>query len=88
MDISQYAPLIEAEAARRSLREYVRQAWPVLEPASPFVSNWHLDCVADHLQAVTNGQIRKLIINIPPGHMKSLSACVFWPTWEWIHQPG
>jgi len=33
--------------------------------------------------AVSCGEIRKLIINIPPRHMKSLAVCVFWPAWEW-----
>jgi hypothetical protein len=39
------------------------------------------------LQAVTEGRLRNLIINVPPGHAKSLRAGVFWPAWVWIDRP-
>ena len=44
-------------------------------------------CMADHLEAVTRGDIRKLLINVPPRHMKSLLVSVFWPAWEWTRWP-
>jgi phage terminase large subunit-like protein len=72
---------------RVSLYEYVRQAWPVLEPATPFIDNWHIGCICEYLQAVSALQIRNLIINVPPRHMKSLLVSVFWPTWSWISAP-
>lgn len=78
---------IDAELARRSLREFVKQAWHVLEPDNVYVSNWHIDAICDHLEACSRGEIKKLIINIPPGHMKSLLTCVFWCAWEWINKP-
>lgn len=42
------------------------------------------------LEAVTAGKITRLLINIPPGMMKSLLVSVFWPAWEWGPggQPG
>lgn len=73
--------------ASSSLRTFNRLAWKIVEPSTPYVSSWHIDCIADHLEAVTAGQIRRLIINIPPRAMKSLSTCVFWPAWEWISAP-
>ena len=78
---------VSAEVCRRSLRRFVREAWHVPEPASPFVSGWHLDCIADHLEAVTRGEIRNLLINMPPRHSKSLQVGVFWPCWEWVSHP-
>src|ERR1035438_4064791 len=78
---------IDQELARRSLREFVRQAWPTVEPATPFVPGWHIDATIDHLEAVSRGQIRNLLINVPPRHMKSLLVSVFWPAWEWIRFP-
>lgn len=69
------------------LGAFVREGWHVVEPASPYVPGWHLDAIAEHLEAVTHGKIRNLIINIPPRHMKSLSVCVFWPCWEWTEDP-
>jgi hypothetical protein len=58
-----------------------------LEVGTPLVWNWHLDVICAHLEAVTEGHIRRLLINIPPGHMKSLIVSVFWPAWMWLHHP-
>lgn len=74
---------IEREACRRSLATFIRQAWAVLEPGQPYVHGWHVDAMAEHLQAVTGGQITRLLINIPPGTMKSMMVSTFWPAWEW-----
>ena len=78
---------IDREFAARSLTEFVRLAWPVLEPATPFVPGWHIDAIIEHLEAITRGQILNLVINVPPRHMKSLLVSVFWPSWEWIRWP-
>src|SRR5438552_9602232 len=78
---------LDAELAARSLREFVRQAWPILEPSTPFVLGWHIDAIIEHLEAVSHGQIRNLLINVPPRHMKSLLVSVFWPAWEWLRWP-
>ncbi len=74
--------------AEQSLAEYVRQAWHVVEPTVKYVHGWHIDAIADHLEACSDGTIRNLIINIPPRHAKSLTVSVFWPSWLWISRPG
>ena len=78
---------VRAEQARRSLRVFVREAWRLVEPDTPFVPNWHLDAICDHLEAVTKGDIPKLLINIPPGCAKSLLVA-FWAAWEWATTPS
>lgn len=78
---------IQAEKARRSLYEFVKQGWHVIEPATPFCEGWHLEAICHHLESVTRGDIRRLLINIPPRHAKSLICSVFWPMWVWIEQP-
>ena len=78
---------IDRELAGRRLAEFVRQAWGVVEPSTPFVPGWHIDAIIEHLEAVSHGQIRNLLINVPPRHMKSLLVSVFWPAWEWIRWP-
>ena len=78
---------IDGEQGARHLRDFVRIAWPIVEPATPFVPGWHIDAIVEHLEAVTLGEIRNLIINVPPRHMKSLLVSVFWPAWEWIRFP-
>jgi predicted phage terminase large subunit-like protein len=80
--------LIKIAGAEVSLRLYIEQAWSVLEPTTPFISGWHLDAICDHLEAVFKGDIRNIIINIPPRHMKSLAVSVFFPTWVWINDPS
>src|SRR5580698_3143509 len=75
---------VNAELARRWFREFIRQAWHVVEPGRTFISSWHVDAMADHLQAISEGRIKNLLINIPPGHGKSLIVSVLWPAWLWI----
>ena len=76
-----------ADDARRSLRAFVAAAWPVLEPGTPYVPNWHIDATSDHLEAISRGELQRLVVNIPPRHMKSLAVTVFWPMWEWLTHP-
>jgi predicted phage terminase large subunit-like protein len=88
----QEAPLPSREAvykilAERSLREFIEQAWHIIEPLAPFVPGWHIDCLCEHLEAVSTGQINRLIVNEPPRTMKSGLISVFWPTWEWATRP-
>lgn len=73
----------ERELCSRSLVDFIRRAWPVLEPEQPYVHGWHMDAIAEHLEAITAGQITRLLINVPPGTMKSMSVGVLWPAWEW-----
>jgi predicted phage terminase large subunit-like protein len=79
---------IEAELGRRDLWRFVQLAWPQVEPATPLDKTaWHIPVVCDHLQAVTEGKIKRLLINIPPAFGKSLITAVFWPVWEWVRDP-
>lgn len=66
-----------------SLLEFTRRAWPVLEPSNRFVSGWAIEAIAEHLEAVTRGEIKRLLINVPPGFSKSMLTNVLWPAWEW-----
>lgn len=75
---------IRAEKAKRSLLEFVRQSWQYIEPGAPFVEGWHHGAICDHLQAVTRGQIRKLVISVPPEHSKSTIVAKCWPAWGWV----
>jgi len=83
--------LAKAQAKRTSrpysLHEHIKRYWPIVEPAYAFIDNWHIGAISEHLTAVTDGEIRNLIVNIPPGCMKSLLVDVFWPTWEWTWMP-
>jgi len=72
---------------RRSLKEFTKNSWQTIEPGRDFYDNWHIDAISEHLQAVVEGKIKRLIINIPPRHMKSISVAVALPAWTWTVQP-
>lgn len=56
----------------------------MLNPATPYVHDWHHDVIAEHLEALHRGQITRLQINQPPGTMKSTIASIcFGGPWEW-----
>jgi predicted phage terminase large subunit-like protein len=78
---------VEAAQTVRHFSRFVRKAWPLVDPA-PLIWNWHLDVLCDHLQAVAEGRIRKLAINIPPGHAKSMIVSVLYPAWRWARDPS
>jgi hypothetical protein len=71
------------ERCENSMLDFVEHVWPVVEPSRPFVRGWVLEAIADHLRAVTEGHIKRLLINVPPGFTKSLMTDCFWPAWEW-----
>lgn len=77
----------EAELGKRSLADFARMAWPTLEPATPLKWGWVLDAVCDHLEAVSRGETTNLLMNVPPGSMKSLLTGVIFPAWEWTTRP-
>jgi hypothetical protein len=68
------------------LRLYIREAWHVVEPSTVYLENWHIDLIADYLQAVTLGQIKRLLINLPPRYAKSTCVSIMWPTWVWTRE--
>lgn len=74
--------LIEKLSCERSLYYFVKKAWPYFDP-QPFVGGFHLEAICEHLQAVTRGEIKRLLINIPPGLSKSSVVAVCWPAWAW-----
>lgn len=80
---------IQAELARRSLADFFRHSWSILEPATTLVWNWHLQAICDHVQALFEGRIpsRNLIINVPPGSSKSRIVSVCTTAWRWIDYP-
>lgn len=67
------AELAKRERRKRhkaSLLEFVKDYWSILEPGRPFVEGWALKSVCEHLEAVSRGEITRLLINVPPGFMK------------------
>jgi len=69
------------------LHEFIKQGWRTVEPGD-YVDGWHIGIICDHLEAVHRGEIKRLMINMPPRHMKSLAVSVFFPAWSWLQNPG
>lgn len=67
----------------RRLIDFMEFYWPVLHPGKQIRRGWALEAICEHLEAVTRGEIRHLLINVPPGFSKSMATNVFWPAWEW-----
>src|ERR1700760_2729437 len=59
-----------------------------LNPQAELTMNWHIEVIAAALTAVQEGKIRRLIINLPPRHLKSLMASVAFPAWCLAHDPS
>ena len=70
-------------AAIQKFSAFVRLLWGVVEPSS-LEWGWHMQLICDALQAVAEGRIRRLIVNVPPGFSKSLLTSVFFPAWKWL----
>jgi predicted phage terminase large subunit-like protein len=81
------AEILERRAAAKNLHSFIGQAWPWVEGTKPFVDGWHIKAIAEHLEALKNGDIRRLLINIPPRCCKSTILSVMLPAWWWISSP-
>lgn len=77
-----FRELAEREECEDNLYKFLQGGWKYIDPA-PFVGGWHLEAIAEHLEAVTYGQIKRLLINVPPRSSKSSLCSVAWPAWTW-----
>ena len=73
---------------RTDLHTFIRRSFAQLNPQTEFLSNWHIEVMAAKLEACRQGKIRRLIINVPPRHLKSLCASVAFPAWCLGHNPA
>lgn len=77
----------QAQEWSGSLRLFVREAWGELGIGAGFVGGWHLDALCEHLEAVSTGELRRVVVCVPPGSTKSTVCSVCWPVWEWTRDP-
>lgn len=87
MGLPSRARIDREQVRRHGFAEFARRAWSHAEP-SPLVWSWHMDAIAEHLQALAQRQIRDLAIFVPPGLSKSRMASVLFPAWVWTFDPG
>jgi len=66
---------------RSDLGYFAERCFCELNPQAAFLTNWHIEVIAAKLAAVREGKTRRLIINLPPRHLKSLLASIAFPAW-------
>src|SRR5258706_10507039 len=67
---------------------FLYRAFLELNPSAIFEPNWHLEVLAAKLEEVRRGTCKRLIINIPPRHLKSHTASIAFPAWLLGHDPA
>jgi predicted phage terminase large subunit-like protein len=73
---------------RQDFAAFIHRAFAELNPRDRFLANWHIDVLASRLESVRKGEIRRLIVNLPPRSLKSLAASVALPAWWLGHDPS
>lgn len=74
--------------AEKYLYEFFKQAWPWIEGVKPFIEGWAVGALCEHVQALVEGQISKLLINLPPRVGKSNVVSVALVPWIWTFMPS
>ena len=73
---------------RQDMTTFTARCFYELNPQTELATNWHLEVIAAKLTAVREGRIRRLIVNLPPRHLKSLMASIAFPAWCLGHDPS
>ena len=76
----------KAESEKRFFNFFIN-AWPTLETRWGIDLNWHVGLIGEHLEAVADNEIEKLVVNIPTRYLKSLICTVAFPAWAWQRDP-
>lgn len=67
---------------------FIGKTLSTIDPGAKFLPNWHIDIIAEYLEAARKAQITRLIINMPPRSLKSVCISVAWPAWLLGHAPA
>jgi predicted phage terminase large subunit-like protein len=73
---------------RTDFRAFLEKVFMTLTPGQRYINSWHIDAIAWHLERVRRGEIRRLIINMPPRSLKSIAASVAFPAFVLGHDPS
>jgi predicted phage terminase large subunit-like protein len=80
--LAEYPPQVVLQALlANNLTSFTEFAFDVVRPGVPFKPNWHFEAVTDKLSQVACGDVRRLIVTLPPRTLKSLCASVALPAW-------
>src|ERR1700727_719915 len=79
--------ILEYQLCRNDLVNFVIGAFQIVSPNDTYIHSWYIELICEHLIGCQNREIKRLIINIPPRHMKSLIVNVMYPAWLLGHNP-
>jgi predicted phage terminase large subunit-like protein len=88
MPFSQLSQRAWRAAQRKDLCSFIAGAFSHISPGTPYHHNWHIEAIAEHLNAVAQGEITRLIINLPPRHLKSICSSIAWPAFLLGQRPS
>ncbi|WP_164503862.1 phage terminase large subunit [Rickettsiales endosymbiont of Stachyamoeba lipophora] len=72
---------------KNNFNGFFEKAFQEINPGKILEYNWHTEYIAKHLEEVTKGNIKRLIINLPPRYLKSQLVTVAWPAWILANDP-
>ena len=72
---------------RKDFYSFLVRCFAELHAGRTFSPAWHAEVLAAKLQGVREGQVKRLVVNVPPRHLKSLAASVALPAWLLGHDP-
>jgi len=73
---------------RTNLRAFVRKTFEILNPETEFLDNWHLGAIAYQLERCEAGDLKRLLMNVPPRYLKSEAASVALVVWALGKNPA
>lgn len=73
---------------RQDFPSFIHKVFNTINPGGEYIDNWHINLIAEYLEAVRNNKIKRLIINMPPRALKSACVTVAWPAWILAHEPS
>ena len=85
--VSENDPRVVEAILRKDFYAFIQAVFPLVSPNRPMMRNWHLEAMAYHRLRVLNGEIRRLIITVPPRSLKSICASVAFPAFALGHRP-
>jgi hypothetical protein len=77
-----------AEVLRHDLSAFIHRSFLELNAQTPFLSNWHIEVLATKLEEVRRGSCKRLIVNVPPRHLKSHAISIAFAAWVLGHDPA
>jgi hypothetical protein len=73
---------------RNDLASFIAKSFGTIDGSQAFLPNWHIDLIADHLERAYRGEIKRLVITMPPRNLKSICASVAFVAWALGHNPS